>query len=60
MLMLPLCQTLGITVNDLLAGERVSAVDYQKKAEETIMDLVQENAENKREWPYPPFAAELR
>ncbi len=47
-LMLPLCQTLGITVNDLLAGERVSAVDYQKKAEETIMDLVQENAENKK------------
>ena len=34
-LMLPLCGALGITVNDLLSGERVSSTDYQRKAEGT-------------------------
>lgn len=47
-LMLPLCEILHITVNDLLSGETVSAADYQRKAEETIMNLVRENAENKK------------
>ena len=47
-LMLPLCASLDITVNDLLSGERVSDANYQKKAEENIMDLMKENEENKR------------
>ena len=47
-LMLPLCDALHITVNDLLSGERVSAADYQRKAEENMMDLIKENVENKR------------
>lgn len=47
-LMLPLCASLGITVNDLLSGERVSGTNYQKKAEENMMDLMKENEENKR------------
>lgn len=47
-LMLPLCETLNITVNDLLSGERVSEVDYQRKAEENMMDLMKENQENKK------------
>lgn len=47
-LMLPLCNTLNITVNDLLSGEKVSEVDYQKKAEENMMNLVKENEENKK------------
>ena len=46
-LMLPLCEILQITVNDLLSGERVADSDYQKKAEENMMDLIRENAENK-------------
>ena len=46
-LMLPLCAVLGITVNDLLSGEYVSERDYQKKAEENMMELMRENAENK-------------
>ena len=29
-LMLPLCEALGITVNDLLSGERVAQADSQK------------------------------
>ena len=47
-LMLPLCTALGITVNDLLSGERVAQADYQKKAEENMMELIRENAENKK------------
>ena len=34
-LMLPLCASLGITVNDLLSGERVSGTNYQKKQRKT-------------------------
>ena len=47
-LMLPLCGVLDISVNDLLTGERVTPSDYQKKAEENMMDLMQENAENRK------------
>lgn len=46
-LMLPLCEVLQITVNDLLTGARVSEVNYQKKAEENMMNLMKENEENK-------------
>ena len=47
-LMLPLCRALDLTVNDLLTGEKVPAADYQTKAEENMMDLIQENQENKK------------
>lgn len=47
-LMLPLCGVLHITVNDLLSGERVSAVEYQRKAEDNMMSLMKENEENKK------------
>lgn len=47
-LMLPLCEVLGISVNELLAGERMTDADYKKKAEVTIMNLVQENRENRK------------
>ena len=46
-LMLPLCEILHITVNDLLTGKRVFENEYQNKAEENMMDLIRENAENK-------------
>lgn len=47
-LMIPLCDALQITVNDLLTGERVSVADYQKRAEENMMNLIKENEENKK------------
>lgn len=47
-LMLPLCEALQITVNDLLSGEKISENNYQKKAEENMMSLMQENQENKK------------
>lgn len=47
-LMLPLCDVLHITVNDLLSGAKISQTDYQKKAEENMMNLMKENEENKK------------
>lgn len=47
-LMLPLCEALRMTVNDLLTGERVSPSEYQKNAEENMMGLLKENEENKK------------
>lgn len=46
--MLPLCAALEITVNDLLSGEKVSATDYQKKAEGNMINLVKEHEENRK------------
>ena len=45
-----LCTTLNINVNELLSGERLPSKDYNKKAEENMMSLMQESSENyKRE-----------
>ncbi len=38
-IMLDLCAELGITVNELLSGERIPMENYQKKAEENLMEL---------------------
>lgn len=47
-LMLPLCNVLCITANELLSGAKISQIDYQEKAEENIMNLMKENEENKK------------
>jgi transcriptional regulator with XRE-family HTH domain/predicted RNA-binding Zn-ribbon protein involved in translation (DUF1610 family) len=47
-LLLPLCNELGISVNELLSGERVSDDDYQRKAEENMVNLVKESQESKK------------
>lgn len=47
-LLLPLCKELEITVNELLAGERISREEYQKKAEENMVYLVKEAQESKK------------
>lgn len=36
----PLCEELGITINELLSGERIDKDDYQKKLEENIIDTI--------------------
>lgn len=41
-----LCDVLKINVNELLSGERLPSQDYNKKAEENMMSLMQENSEN--------------
>ncbi len=47
-LMLPLCEKLGINVNELLTGERIPDEDYKRKAEENIMDIMREKEESIR------------
>lgn len=47
-LMLPLCEILGINVNELLSGERLSASDYHERAEENMMKLIKEKEESKK------------
>ncbi len=45
-LMMPLCEILGITVNELLTGERLSDEDYKQKAEENIVNILGEKKNN--------------
>ncbi len=47
-LMLPLCEVLGISVNELLCGERLSEENYRERAEENIVNLISEKQNNIR------------
>ena len=47
-LMIPLCDELGITVNDLLSAEHIHQYDYMEKAEENLLEVVNEKNKNKR------------
>ena len=47
-LMLPLCQLLGITVNELLTGKRIAMEDYRQKAEENLLALKQQEIQNSK------------
>ena len=47
-MLMPLCQVLKINVNELLSGEKLSEDSYSQKAEENIMNLMQEKEENKK------------
>lgn len=40
-LMKPLCDLLGITINELLSGERITQEDYQVKSEFRFLDTIQ-------------------
>lgn len=47
-IMLELCDTLGINVNELLSGERIAMEDYRKTAEENLLQMKrQEEKTNK-------------
>ena len=41
-LLLPLCDELGITVNDLLSAELVPGEAYQEKAENNMVEMIKE------------------
>ncbi len=47
-LMLPLCELFGISVNELLSGERLDEKRYFEKAEQNIMSLMEEKAKAKK------------
>ncbi len=36
----PLCKELGITINDLLSGEKIDKNDYQEKFEENVLNTI--------------------
>ena len=44
-IMLELCNTLGISVNELLSGEMIKMEDYDKKAEENLIELKKQKEE---------------
>jgi transcriptional regulator with XRE-family HTH domain/DNA-directed RNA polymerase subunit RPC12/RpoP len=46
-LMLPLCEILGITVNELLSGKRLQRDEYQQNAEKNMVRLMQDKKEFK-------------
>lgn len=48
-LLLPLCDELEILVNELLSGERISKEDYEKKAEENMVDIISKNKKASKE-----------
>ena len=47
-LMLPLCNALGITVNELLSGQQLDVETYKLRAEENLMKIMNEKQENQR------------
>lgn len=47
-IMLELCDILGISVNDLLSGERVKMENYNKVAEENLVDMRRQLEANNR------------
>ncbi len=44
--MLPLCEVLRITVNDLLSGEVVALDNYNKEMEKKLIEMVEQKEEN--------------
>ena len=58
-LLLPLCNELNITVNELLSGERLQEVDYKKKAEENMVNLVKEAQESNKKIAMSALVATL-
>lgn len=51
-LMLDLCEILGITVNELLSGERIAMEDYKKKAEENLIELHSKKEKAQRDFGF--------
>ena len=45
-IMLELCNILGITVNELLSGERIKMEDYNKKVDENLVELKRKDETN--------------
>jgi len=47
-IMIDLCNLLGITVNELLSGERINMEDYKEKAEKNLVDMQAEKERLKK------------
>lgn len=47
-IMIELCNILGINVNELLSGERLSEENYREKANENIVSMIKVADKNRR------------
>ena len=47
-IMLELCNILGITVNELLNGEKIEMKDYQEKNEKLLLELARQDEEKNK------------
>ncbi len=47
-IMMDLCRELGITVNELLSGEKIQKEDYMEKAEENFISVLEKEKRNKK------------
>ena len=47
--MMELCDILGITVNDLLSGEMITMENYQKYAEDNLVELCQKKEKSAKD-----------
>ena len=45
-IMIPLCEILGINVNELLSGEMIEMNNYNKKLEQNLIDMVKQKEES--------------
>ena len=48
-LILPLCDELGVTANELLSGKRLTDTEYKKNAEENIAEEIEVSEEIKND-----------
>lgn len=48
-LLLPLCEELDISVNELLSGVRLSRDNYEKRAEENLISIIKKNKRASKE-----------
>lgn len=51
-----LCQSLEVSMNELISGERLSESIYSHKAEENIMNLMKENVASEKKFKYGTIA----
>lgn len=47
-ILLPLCECLGINVNELLSGKHLDGEEYAKNAEENLMNVMKEKEHNRK------------
>lgn len=47
-LLLPLCEHLEISVNELLSAQRITEKEYKQKAEENMVNMIKEKEANER------------
>ena len=47
-IMMDLCSELGITVNELLSGEKIEKENYMEKAEENFISVLEDGKRNKK------------